>query len=416
MLTRRVRIQVAIFLVIAVAGIGYTGFRYAGLQSLFGRGGMVVKLQLADSGGIFTNADVTYRGVTIGKVGDLNVVPDGTEVELVINDGAPAVPADVEAVVANRSAVGEQYVDLRPRTSNGPFLTEGSTIKAKDTVTPVPLDQLLGNVDALAASVPTGSLKTVVDELYNAFNGAGPDLRTVLDSTSAFAATAKEYLPATKDLLSSARTVLTTQNAEAGNLRSFSSDLRLLAGELKKANPNLDHFIRAVPPVSAELSGLLAETGPGLGKVIANLLTTADILGPRTSGLENILATYPVLTAAANTVVPGDGTAHLGLVLNFFDPLVCTKGYQGTRLRPADQVAPRPANPDLYCAEPPGSPTSVRGAQNAPYGGTPRRAPSAPGTQQQPGPAGSPAPLPGLAGLTGISGPTDLAGLLGLPR
>jgi phospholipid/cholesterol/gamma-HCH transport system substrate-binding protein len=415
MLTRRIWIQVVLFVVIAVAGIGYTGFRYAGLQSLFGRGGTTVKLQLADSGGIFTNADVTYRGVTIGRVGDLKVIPEGTEVDLVLNDGSPAVPADVQAVVTNRSAVGEQYVDLRPRTGNGPFLAEGSTIKATDAVTPVPLDRLLGNVDALAASVPAESLKTVVDELYNAFNGAGPDLRTVLDSTSAFAATATEYLPATRDLLSSARTVLATQNAEAGNIRSFSGDLRLLAGELKKSNPDLKHFIQAVPPVSAEINGLLAESGPGLSKVIANLLTTADVLGPRTRGLENILVTYPVLTAAANTVVPGDGTAHLGLVLNFFDPLSCTKGYGGATPRPADQVGAQRANPGLYCAEPTGSPTSVRGAQNAPYGGAPRTVPTASGTQQRPGQP-SRAPLPGLAGLTGISGPTDLAGLLGLTR
>jgi phospholipid/cholesterol/gamma-HCH transport system substrate-binding protein len=409
-ITRRIRIQVALFLVIAIAGIGYTGFRYAGLQSLFGRGGTTVKLQLADSGGIFTNADVTYRGVTIGRVGELHVIPEGTEVDLVLADGSPEVPADVEAVVANRSAVGEQYVDLRPRTGNGPFLAEGSTIDAADTVTPIPLDRLLGNVDALAASVPAESLKTVVDELYDAFNGAGPDLRTVLDSTSAFAATATEYLPATKDLLSSARTVLVTQNAEAGNLRSFSGDLRLLAEELKKSDPDLRHFIRAVPPVSAEITGLLAESGPGLGKVIANLLTTADVLGPRTKGLENILVTYPLLTAAANTVVPGDGTAHLGLVLNFFDPLSCTKGYEGAALRSAELVGTQRADPGLYCAEPAGSPTSVRGAQNAPYGGTSKAAPSAPNVQRQPGAA----PLPGLAGLTGISGPADLAGLLGL--
>ncbi|UIJ57511.1 MCE family protein [Amycolatopsis acidiphila] len=398
-----------IFVVIALAAVGYTGFRYAGLGNLFGSSGTVVKLRLADSGGIFTNADVTYRGVTVGRVGELRVIPDGTEVDLVLDRGAPPVPADVQAVVADRSAVGEQYVDLRPRTSSGPFLTAGATIEAKDAVTPVPLDQLLGNVDALAASVPTGSLKTVVDELYDAFDGAGPDLQTVLDSTSALATTAKEYLPATKDLLSSARTVLTTQNAEAGNLRSFSSDLRLLAGELKKENPDLEHFIQAVPPASAELSGLLAESGQGLGAVLANLLTTADILQPRTAGLENILATYPMLTAAANTVLPGDRTAHLGLVLNFFDPLSCTKGYERATPRPADRTDPKPADPNLYCAEPAGSPTSVRGAQNAPFGGTPRGVPGQPVARAA-------APLPGLAGLTGTSGPKDLAGLLGLSR
>lgn len=68
----------------------------------------------------------------------------------------------------------------------------------------------------------------------------------------------------------------------------------------------------------------------------------------------------------SRTVVPGDGTAHFGLVLNAFDPLPCTEGYEGTDRRNGIEMDPVPVNTDAHCAEPPGSDTSVRGAQNAP--------------------------------------------------
>ena len=39
------------------------------------------------------------------------------------------IPSDVVAVVANRSAIGEQYVDLQPQNDTGPYLRDGSTIE-----------------------------------------------------------------------------------------------------------------------------------------------------------------------------------------------------------------------------------------------------------------------------------------------
>jgi phospholipid/cholesterol/gamma-HCH transport system substrate-binding protein len=413
MITRRVRVQVTAFVVVALVGIGYTGFRYAGLERLFGYDGYQVKVQLAESGGIFANADVTYRGITVGRVGQLHITGYGTEVDLQIAQDAPPIPVSAKAVVANRSAIGEQYVDLQPDRPDGPYLAAGSTITMKNTKTPIPVETILFNLNQLAESVPTGSLRTVVTELGTAFQGTSQDLKTILETTNSFVATAAEHLPQTVDLLAQARTVLDTQNAESGNIRSFGRDLHTLAAQLKSSDPDLRRLIDSAPKAAGQISGLLAESGPNLGIVLANLLTTSTVLMARTSGVEQILVSYPVLTSLVPTVLPGDGTAHLGLVLNFFDPLACTKGYGGTNLRPASDTTSRPFNAGAYCAEPPGSPTSVRGAQNTPFAGQPVSVP-APGDSGRPSTA-SPA-LPGVLGLPGLGkGPAGLAGLLGLP-
>jgi phospholipid/cholesterol/gamma-HCH transport system substrate-binding protein len=54
-----------------------------------------------------------------------------------------------------------------------------------------------------------------------------------------------------------------------------------------------------------------------------------------------------------------------------FDPYACVRGYQGTIRRSGTDTTPIPANRDAFCAEPPGSSTDVRGAQNVPRAGTP---------------------------------------------
>ena len=63
---------------------------------------------LAESGGIFVGAEVTYRGVRVGRVSDLTLTSDGVRAHAQLDRGTE-VPRDTLAVVENRSAVGEQF-------------------------------------------------------------------------------------------------------------------------------------------------------------------------------------------------------------------------------------------------------------------------------------------------------------------
>ncbi|MFC4853824.1 MCE family protein [Actinophytocola glycyrrhizae] len=420
MLTRQVRLQLIAFLVIAVLAVTYAAFRFTDLGRVFGADGYTVRMNLDESGGIFTNAEVTYRGYNVGRVGEIHLTEEGIQVDLNIDPDAPRIPSNLDAVVANRSAVGEQYVDLRPRENEGPYLSDASVIAADRTVTPVGTDTIIRDLDSLASSVPTDSLRTVVDELDRAFAGTGDDLQVLLDSTRDFTSMARQHLPQTIALIQDGGTVLDTQNAQAGNITSFANDLNLLAEQLRTSDPDLRRLIAEGPKVASQVTNLLAESGPGLGVTIANLLTTSDILRARKDGLEYLLVAYPLLSAAGQGLLADDpGQAHLGLALNLFNPPPCTAGYENTQRRDGNELAP-PAQgtpPETYCAEPPGSPINVRGSANAPFGGKPVAQdqpvvpPGGDGTQQPVSPLDG---LPGTVSLPG-GGQPGLAALLGLP-
>jgi phospholipid/cholesterol/gamma-HCH transport system substrate-binding protein len=377
-ITRVVRLQLIAFLVVTLLGVGYAGFRYAGFGSLFGATTYPVRMQLADSGGIFTGADVTYRGVSVGRVGQLTLIPDGVEVQLDIRRDAPAIPADVDAAVHNLSAIGEQYVDLQPATDSGPVLEAGSVIPVSRTTTPVPVEQLVVSLDDFVRSVPLDSLRTVVDELGTAFTGSAQPLQKILDTTNAFTADAVDALPQTLQLIRDGRTVLTTQNDVAGSFQSFSHDLALLAEQLRSSDPDLRRLLDTGPDAGWQVRSLLRESGHGIGELVADLLTVSRVAEPRQDALRQLLVTYPGVIATSYTVAPGDGTAHLGLVVNLFDPYPCTQGYEGTERRSGDDVGPRVPNAGAYCAEPPGSPITVRGAQNVSRAATPQPPADAP--------------------------------------
>ena len=364
MITRFVKLQLIAFVVISVIAILYLGGSYIRVDRMAGKGIHTVKLQLADSGGIFSNAEVTYRGVTVGRVGELRLIPDGVEVDLVLDNSGPDIPADLHAQVANRSAVGEQYVDLKPDTDGGPFLRDGSVITKDRTSTPLAVDTVMLNLDKLVTSIPTDKLAIVVDELYTAFAASGSQLQDLLDTSSQFIGTAQEHLPKTLALLRDGRTVSATVNDEASAIQSFSRDLRLLSEQLNASDGDIRNLIAAGPLVSEELSALIRDVGPGLGDLMADLLVVnTDVLLPRQENIRIPLIAYPIIVAGGYTVTPGDSTAHFVMSLNTFDPPPCRDGYQATPKREGTDTDPVPLNININCAEPIGSPVTVRGVK-----------------------------------------------------
>jgi phospholipid/cholesterol/gamma-HCH transport system substrate-binding protein len=374
MILRRVKIQVLAFAIVSLVGISFVGFRYVGLgDALFG-GQYIVKADFSTSGGIFTNAAVTYRGVQVGRVGDLSLRPDGVRVDLRL-EGGTEVPANTRAVVSNRSAVGEQYVDLRPDTDEGPYLREGSVIPSSRTGTPLPVETVLTNLDKLVTSVDQEDLSVVVDELGKAFSGTGDDLQRLLDNGDMLLSEADATAPQTLKLIEDGQTVLDTQAVSAGSIRSWADSLASLSGQLRRSDADLRRLLVNGPVATAEVATLLDGLDPSLGQLLGNLLVVGQIHNRHVDGVQQILATYPVAVAGGFTVVPGDGTAHFGLVLNPELPPPCV--YSNSR-------------PYTCSAEEEAAGASVRGANNvpAPSGAEPT-GPAPEGKPQSDGPGGS---------------------------
>ena len=120
MITARTRRQLLIFVLITLIGVAYVGARYARLDRLFLTTDYTVKSEFVDSGGIFQGAEVTYRGVKVGQVSALDLTRSGVDVMLSIEKSEDKIPADTIAVVGNKSAVGEQYVELQPQSGSKP--------------------------------------------------------------------------------------------------------------------------------------------------------------------------------------------------------------------------------------------------------------------------------------------------------
>lgn len=369
MITRRTKVQLLIFVVITLLGVTYTGARYANLDRFFYDTHYTVVSHFEESGGIFTNAEVTYRGVSVGRVGKLEVTSEGVDVHLQIENDHDRIPADSLALVGNKSAVGEQYVELQPQSDGEPFLGQESEIAMADTRTPIGTTQLLTNLSNTVESVDKPALRTTVSELGQAFEGTGSDLQRIIDTGNSFIDAADANFAVTRRLIRDSNTVLQGQLDSRSAIRSFSRDLALFSGTMADSDEDLRRVIDNGSATANQLRTFLEQNEVDLGELINNLVTTGEVVVKRIDGVEHLLAVYPEIVEGGYTVVhedPESGmhNAHFGMILTEDAP-VCHEGYGSTDRREPQNGENRPMNEQAHCAEPP-SKTNARGAHTAP--------------------------------------------------
>ena len=369
MITRRTKVQLLVFALITLIGVSFVGARYARLDRVFLDQSYTVVAHFADSGGAFEGAEVSYRGVRVGQVEELVLTDDGVDIHLDIDNEFDDIPADALALVGNRSAVGEQYVELQPQSAKAPFLEDDSQIARDRTTTPIQTDTLLANLDETVRSVDQDDLRTVTSEFGLAFNGAGEDLQTILDSSNAFITTADENFGVTVDLIRDANTVLKGQIDSERAFRRFARDLSTFSTTVANNDEDLRTLIDNGSLGANELRVFLEDNEVELGELINNLVTTGEVVVKHLDGIEQLLVIYPYVVQGGFTVVsksPGTGLfdAHFGMVLTQ-DPAVCHQGYEDTDRRSPLDGSNRPMKEDAGCTAP-ASETNARGAQNIP--------------------------------------------------
>jgi phospholipid/cholesterol/gamma-HCH transport system substrate-binding protein len=328
-MTRGIRFRLIAFAIVSALGLTYVGGNYLGIvDRILGRG-YDVNVILPASGGIYEGAEVTYRGVKIGKVAKMTVDRDGLRVRVTLQEEA-RVPASSKVRVDNLSAVGEQFISFEPTSSAGPMLREGSTIRGNAESLPVGEDVLLQNLSAFVSDLDSDDVNVLVKELGLMFKDNATPLRSMVDSGQAFIAEAQANQAETIALLRDAQTVLETQSDAADDIESAFEDLAKFTETLADADEDIETLLEDAGPAAKEVELLVRTLRASLPSFLTYMVRVSDVLDARLPAMEQLFVTFPRLIAAGPSALIFDSTnqgfGRVNLNLNF-DPPACTEGY-----------------------------------------------------------------------------------------
>ncbi|MEU0545388.1 MlaD family protein [Nocardia sp. NPDC005978] len=383
-LTRFVKFQLVAFSILTVVGLIVMGGTYVGLPNmLFGIGHYEVTVKLAATGGLYEHANVAYRGLNVGKVKEVRLTPEGVDAKLSI-DSDYKIPADVDAWVRSVSAIGEQYVDLKPVDDpQGGNLSDGSVIPVDRTQLPQDVGTLLDQTDRLLSSVADTRLRLVIDEAFKAFDGAGPELARLIDSASLLVQEAKDNTQVTKDLIDQIGPLLDTQIESDQAMRTWTSSLATVTDQLREHDPALRSVLNNAPGALSKASQLFQDLQPTLPLLARNLVSVGQVAVTYNAGIEQLMVVYPPLVAALLTAAktsPEEYGVRVDFMVSLNDPPGCTLGFLPPEQRrgPDEWRGEVPDTPSgMYCKTPVDSKEEVRGLRNIPCMEVPgKRAPT----------------------------------------
>ncbi|MFE6926044.1 MCE family protein [Nocardia sp. NPDC057663] len=376
MKTRLVKGQLIVFSLLAVVSVVYGAVHYIGIQRVTGIGTYTVTADFTDGGGIYESASVTYRGVEVGRVTGVDLHDGDVQVRMQLRDGWD-IPAAAGATIKSTSAIGEQYVDLVPTDENGPYLADGSQIPRSRTAVPIPTSDVLDKTQTLLSSVSTNSLRITLDETFQAVNGTGPALASLIESSAAFLDLAQADIGPTLALIHDAEPLLHTGNSVRSEIRSAVSDLGSFTAQLAQSDADLRGVLDRGPSAADTVAGTLADLSTPLPAMLADLQTVGQVVRVNLPGVRQVLVVYPALAAAVDYSVVGGGFQTDGNMLapaaaldvklgNTLNPPPCTEGYQATQRRDPSDVGPAEIPLGNYCNVAPDEPKVIRGARNTP--------------------------------------------------
>jgi phospholipid/cholesterol/gamma-HCH transport system substrate-binding protein len=301
-----------------------------------------------DAGGVFTNQEVTYRGVTVGQVGEMKVIDEGVKIELSIEDEFREIPKeDVEARVMFKSAVGEQFVDLLPASDDAPYLEDGDTIPMDQNSIPVSTQELLTTLEAVLRGVPPDALKGAVDSLGVGLTGHGPDIATIIESMAELAELFADRAPEVQGILDNGSEV---GNAFVRSGDDFAVAVRRLvevSEELSQDRPDIKRLLENTNVTSEEVVSLLRDYDANIDKFLPRFAELNALQAEHSEDLSKIFQFLPDgLGKIVKAFEPETGLIRFGLI-DDFSAGSCSYGTD--RRKPTDRTAQLPPK-DARCS------------------------------------------------------------------
>jgi len=379
MLTRFIKRQLVIFGILTAVALLVLGIYYLQLPTVMGIGQYQLKAELPASGGLYPTSNVTYRGITIGKVTAVEPTENGAEATMSISSDYK-IPLDSVANVHSVSAVGEQYLDLVSDGKAGGVFSPGQTI-TKGTV-PSEIGPALDTANRGLVVLPKDKIGKLLDETADAVGGLGPSLQRLVDSTQAIVSDFKTNINQVDDIIQNSAPILDSQAVSSNAIERWARNLNVLGKQSAQQDAHLKSVLAQAAPTADQVNSVFSDVRESLPQTLANLEIVFDMLKRYHPGVEQTLVFLPQLGAITQAVAAPyekDRQASLDLTLAINYPAPCLTGFlPAPQWRAPADTSIAPLRENNYCRIPQDfQANAVRGVRNMPCMDVPgRRAPT----------------------------------------
>ncbi|WP_328601181.1 MCE family protein [Actinomadura physcomitrii] len=292
--------------------------------------------------GLYKGAEVRILGIPVGEVTSVKPVGDAVKVELKW-DAKYKVPADAKAVIVNQTLVADRYIQLTPAYTGGPVLADGATLMTSRTQVPVEVDEVSGSLNDLTKALgPQGANATTPDKQQGSLSrllqvgaanlqGQGDDIRQTIADTSQMLSTLSTDRGDIATTIKNLRVITDTMKANDQQIRSFSTHLNGVSGQLDGEKEELSAALNTLAPTLRNVQKFIKDNRTELSSNVRQLAQVTGVLVKEKDALAEVLTAGPLaINNLARAYDPISGTIHTRDNFRQFNDLadwVCSLAY-----------------------------------------------------------------------------------------
>ncbi|MFI1917495.1 MlaD family protein [Nocardia sp. NPDC020380] len=244
-------------------------------------------MMLADSGGLSVGSPILLTGMKVGKVTSVDGTAQGVQVGFRI-DADRKLPVDSAVTIEQLSALGEPYVEFRPKTGGAPYLKDGQRLDTSAVKSPLSIPEVSRLVNKVMNQLDPKVAASLASTLGTAFHDTDSAMPSLTRAGDLLAAAISSREPKIAQLLNSFQVAASNMDgigaataAAAPAFVQFEQSLEELinaVGRLVDRAPGPQVYVEGngLAPFLAKLTDWLQQAGPELKTLAPQLQPLAD--------------------------------------------------------------------------------------------------------------------------------------------
>lgn len=283
---------------------------------------ITASMVIPDSANLVPRSPILLSGIRSGEVTSTQNTPDGVEVRFWITSQA-RIPTGSQVVIESLSALSEPYINFRPTSGDGPYITDGQRISTQSVRIPSSLPDVATQVVDLLNQLDPDAISSLIDTFSQSMAGTEKVLPQLTRASDLLAATLLARTPQIRALLINAQVpgpdvaVAGAQMAEAGPLWGQ------FGVKVSEVVASLEVLLNArpVPEAYTEGNGLVAflpRVTDYINRIGPDLQRLYPVVSPLIINAGNSLQNVDISALIAQAVdsVSPDGAIRLQITLN----------------------------------------------------------------------------------------------------
>lgn len=271
------------------------------INGVVGLFGSKYSVMLPEAAGIKQGDPVRVSGLTVGRVGEVQLEGEGVLVEFSVTDTGIELGDETSAAVSVETVLGDKALVLA--SGGDGTLADGARIPMERATVPYDVNDALTDLQQETEAIDVDTVASALETVAGTLEGATPELSSAITGMSRLSQTISSRDDSLRSLLANAEGFSDVLADRSGDLTALMRDGNVLFRELLERRKDITALLVNLSAMATELRGLVADNENTIGPALKELNTVIRTLQDNKANISKTLRGMSVYATGLGEVV-----------------------------------------------------------------------------------------------------------------